>query len=146
VGLQADAGGFVAIDAAADAGAQVLTLRAYTGCRPVGDASTAEPSEPPAALTAAPAALRTALDALGASSTGARVREVACPGGGVARAYTVDGVPAPGDLGRSLTPAVRGATVVRAESAGWAYRTGGDSVVITRVDAALRVTATTSCA
>jgi hypothetical protein len=143
VGLQADAGGFVAIDAAADAQAQVLTLRAYTGCRPAGDAATTEPAEQQA--TTAPAALRAALEALSAPSTPARVREVTCPGGGVARAYTVDGVPAPRDLGRSLMPAVRGATVVRAESAAWAYRTGGDSVVITRVDAALRVTVTTAC-
>ena len=48
------------------------------------------------------------------------------------RTYTVDGVPAPRDLGAGLQPAIKGATVVRAEPAGWAYRIGTDSVVIVK--------------
>jgi hypothetical protein len=58
----------------------------------------------------------------------------------------VDGVPAPRDLGRSLQDLVAGGTVVRAEPDGWAYRSGADSVVVVRVDATLRVSATTPCA
>ena len=60
----------------------------------------------------------------GAIDEVAAVQEIACPDGGVGRTYTVDGVPAPRDLGRSLQPVVKGATVVRAEPAGWALPQG----------------------
>jgi hypothetical protein len=142
VGLQADAGGFVAIDAAADATTQILTVRAATGCRPPGGASLTEPADVPAATT--PPSLWAVAEALGVPPA-ARVREVSCADGATARTYTMDGVPAPRDLGRALRRAVAGATVVRAEEAGWAYRTGDDSVVITRQDPALRVAVTTPC-
>lgn len=141
VGLHADAGEFVAIDAAADSDAQVLNLEASTGCRPRSD-GVREPAD--ASAPTVPASLRAALGALTADGP-ATVREVGCPDGGVGRTYTVDGVPAPADLGLALQPVLDGATVVRAEASGWAYRTGPDSVVVTRQDDRLRVTATTPC-
>jgi hypothetical protein len=145
VGLLADAGGFVAIDAAADSNTQVLTVRASTGCRPADDAARTVPTEGVAPTP--PPALRAVLGALAVTAPPAvRLSEVACPDGGAARTYTVDGVPAPRDLGRSLLPALADATVVRAEAAGWAYRTGADSVVINLVDAGLRIVVTTPCA
>jgi hypothetical protein len=142
VGLQADAGGFVAIDAAANADTQVVQLEASTGCRPRAEDVRPIPTDRPAG--AVPAVLHAVLRALGGSGP-ARLREVTCPEGGTARTYLVDGVPAPGDLGRSLQPVVRGATVVRAEPAGWAYRTGTDSVVVDRDGDTVRVSATTAC-
>jgi hypothetical protein len=39
-----------------------------------------------------------------------------------------------------------GATVVRADPDGWAYRTGNDSVVVVADGPRLRVSATTACA
>jgi hypothetical protein len=143
VGLHADAGGFVAIDAAGDSTTQVLQLRASTGCRPSADDADLDPASPPA--TPLPKSLRHALEALGSDDDVAAVREIACPDGGVGRTYTVDGVPAPRDLGRSLQPVIEGATVVRAEPAGWAYRVGADSVVIVKNDDTVRVSATTAC-
>jgi hypothetical protein len=142
IGLHADAGGFVAIDAAGDAGAQVVQLRASTGCRPTAKGAATGPADVPA--TSLPASLTAALRALGGSGP-AKLREIACPDGGVGRTYTVDGVRAPEDLGRSLQDVMPGATVLRAEPAGWAYRTGADSVVIVKEGPALRVEATTSC-
>jgi hypothetical protein len=143
IGLQADAGGFVAIDAAEDSTTQVLQLRASTGCRPPAGDAGLDPELPPA--TELPESLRRALAALGTDDDVATVREIACPGGGVGRTYAVDGVPAPRDLGRSLQPVIEGATVVRAEPAGWAYRTGTDSVAIVKDADLLRVSATTAC-
>jgi hypothetical protein len=143
VGLHADAGGFVAIDAAADANTQVLQLRASTGCRPPADDAGLDPVLPPSAQL--PASLKAAVEALGGDDDVAQVLQIACPDGGAGRTYTVEGVPASRDLGRSLQPVVEGATVVRAEPAGWAYRTGSDSVVIVKNDDSLRVSATTDC-
>jgi hypothetical protein len=143
VGLHADAGGFVAIDAAADSGTQVLQLRASTGCRPPADDADLAQDRPTA--TSLPDSLRRALRALRSDDDVATVLEIACPDGGIGRTYTVDGVPAPRDLGRSLQPVIEGATVVRAEPAGWAYRTGTDAVVIVKSDAAVRISATTAC-
>ena len=140
VGLQADAGGFVAIDAAADAGTQAVQVTVSTGCRPGADLSPA-----PAPVAESPAALRAVLGALGGSGQ-PRVGEVACPDGGVARSYTVDGVPAPRDLGRGLQGVVAGATVVRAEPGAWAWRAGADSVVVLRAGESVRVGVTTGCA
>jgi hypothetical protein len=142
IGLHADAGGFIAIDAAADSGAQVVPLRASTGCRPTAEGAALSPAD--ATATSAPASLTTALRALGGSGP-AKLREIACPDGGVGRTYTVDGVRAPEDLGRSLQGVIQGAIVVRAEPAGWAYHTGADSVVIVKDGSTLRVNATTAC-
>ena len=139
VGLQADAGGFVAIDAAADAGTQVVRVIVSTGCRP--GAGVGSPAAP---VAAEPASLRAALGALGGAGR-PRVGEVTCPDGGAGRTYTVEGVPAPRDLGRSLQPVVAGATVVRAEPGAWAYRIGPESVVVVRDGATVRVSATTPC-
>ena len=142
VGLQADAGGFVAIDAAADSGAQVLQMTVSTGCRPRADLPAAGDGAPAGEL---PAPMRAALDALGGTAGPARLTEVPCPGGGTGRTYTVDGVPAPRDPGRALADVVAGATVVRAESAAWAWRDGPASVVVAKDGEALRVSATTPC-
>jgi len=143
VGLYADAGGFVAIDAAADSTTQVLQLRVSTGCRPSADDADLDSKLPSA--TQLPDSLRRALAALGSDDYVATVQEVACPDGGAGRTYTVDGVPAPRNLGRSLEPVIEDATVVRAEPAGWAYRTGTDSVVIVKDADSLRVSVTTAC-
>jgi hypothetical protein len=142
VGLQADAGGFVAIDAAADSGAQVVQVTVSTGCRPRSDSVDLPVAGPP--VRDLPPVLRSALGAFGGDRP-ARLTEVSCPDGGTGRTYTVDGVPAPRDLGRSLQDVVAGAKVLRAEPAGWAYRAGPDSVVILKNDATLRVSATTAC-
>jgi hypothetical protein len=143
VGLQADAGGFVAIDAVADSGAQVVQVTVSTGCRPRSDGVDLPAAGP--SVEDGPPALRAALAAL-AGDGPARLTEVACPDGGTGRTYTVDGVPAPRDLGRSLQGVVAGATVLRAEPAGWAYRAGADSVVVVRNGETLRVSVTTPCA
>jgi hypothetical protein len=176
--LHADAGEFIGIDASSDAGAQVLTLRASTDCRPLGsgplDRSDPAAGPPPAVLDATlralgapgvagragspaggslsggpsvPAVSGAPAGAAGQGGTGEGVvvRAVACPGGGTAASYLVQGVAAPADLGRSLRSVVSGASVIRADPAVWAYRTGNDSVVI-EVDARrLSVTASTSC-
>ncbi len=139
VGLQADAGGFVAIDAVADSSAQVVQVAVSTGCRPRADVAV-----PAIGAPEPPAAMRATLAALGGDGE-ARATMTPCPDGGVGRTYTVDGVPAPRDLGRSLQGVVAGATVVRAEPAGWAWRTGPESVVVLKNGAALRVSVTTSC-
>jgi hypothetical protein len=74
------------------------------------------------------------------------VTAVACPAGGVAATYTVDGVGPVPDLGRSLEPVTGGVTVVRSDPEGWAFRAGADSIVVTLLSKALRVAATTACA
>jgi hypothetical protein len=141
VGLQADAGSYVGIDADTLANAQMVTLEASTGCRPA--ASTAlnlgdpQAGDPPVAFTAA-------LRAFGVAGE-TTVTAVRCPDGGTAATYTVDRRSSPVDLGRSLEPVLGGATVVRADPHGWAYRTGPDSVVILRDNASLHISATTPC-
>jgi hypothetical protein len=143
VGLHADAGGYVGIDADSPADAQVLTLEASTACRPTAD-TTAGSAEPAAA--GEPAALPAALTALGVRvHPRPVVLSVVCPGGASASTYTVDNVPAPGDLGAALQPAINGATVVRSDPDGWAYRLGGESVVVDQDGGRLRVSATTAC-
>jgi hypothetical protein len=141
VGMHADAGGFVAIDAGADAGTQEVLIEVSTGCRPLADGVDVGGADRPAT---APPVLARALAAVGGSGQ-ARVREVACPDGGTTRTYTVEGVSAPRDLGRRLQPVVAGHTVLRAEPSGWAYLVDGDSVVIERIGEALRLSATTPC-
>jgi hypothetical protein len=143
IALEADAGGYVAVDADTLADAQVFTLEASTGCRPLADTGpgSAVPSAGPP-----PTALTRALKALKTPTTGTpTARTIACPGGGNASTYTVDNVAAPADLGGVLQSAVHGATVVRADPRGWAYRTGADSVVITEDGGRLQVNATTAC-
>jgi hypothetical protein len=141
VDMHADAGGFVAIDAGEDAGTQVIRIEVTTGCRPLADGVDLSAADRPAT---APPVLARALAAVGGSGQ-VRMREVACPGGGVARTYTVDSGSAARDLGHSLQPLVAGRIVLRAEPAGWAYLVGSDSVVIERIGDALRLSATTSC-
>jgi hypothetical protein len=146
VGLQADAGHYIALDADSQATAQVFTLEASTGCRPL--AAHALDSPDPAAGRPAPAALAAAIRALGA--TGDRVppttvRGIRCPSGDVAATWTVAELSAPSDLGRALQPVLTGATVVRSDPDGWAYRTGPDSVVVTRAVARVRLSVTTAC-
>jgi hypothetical protein len=141
IGLVADAGGFVAIDARADASAQEVPIEMSTGCRPE-----AEVRLPPATVGEPPAPLLRALTALGATDDAAAEVAVACPDGGFGRTYTVDGVPAPEDIGQALRSVVAGATPVRTEPAGWAYRVGGDSVVVAEDGAAaVRASVTTPC-
>jgi hypothetical protein len=142
VGLHADAGSYVAIDADTLADAQVLTLEAATGCRPTAP-TTLDSADPAAGVP--PAALGQVLRVLHAGTADPAVRAVACPRGGTAATYTVDGVPRTPDLGRALEPLTGGATVVRADPDGWAYRDGDDSIVITAAEATLRVAATTPC-
>jgi hypothetical protein len=143
IGLHADAGSYVAIDADTLADAQVLTLEASTGCRPTAG-TTLDSADPQAGNP--PPALAEVLRALGAAGERSpAVRAVVCPGGGVASTYTVDGVPRPKDLGRSLEPVTGGATVVRADPDGWAYRTGNDSIVVTASATTLHIAATTPC-
>jgi hypothetical protein len=141
VGLHADAGAYVAIDADTLADAQVVTLQASTGCRPTAatTGATAQPQagDPPAVLTEV-------LKALGGSGE-PTVTAVGCPAGGTAATYTVDGVALVPDLGHSLEPVTAGATVVGADPDGWAFRTGSASIVVTALPTALRVMATTSC-
>lgn len=142
VGLEADAGGFVAIDARGDASAQQLLIEATTGCRPAGELrlSPAESAPPPARV-------QSVLGALGqARSAAAGVSKVACPDGGSGRTYTVDGVPAPGNLDQALRPVIGDAPVVRGEPAAWAWRAGDEGVSVVKSGNALRVSLTTPCA
>jgi hypothetical protein len=141
VALHADGGGYVAVDADTPADAQVFTLVASTGCRPVADTAPGSVNPPPGPE---PAALRDVLGALGAAGT-PTVRTTGCPGGATAGTYTVDNVAAPADLGGALQPVVNGATVVRADPRGWAYRIGEVSVVVTADGGRLQVNATTVC-
>jgi hypothetical protein len=141
VGLHGDAGSYVAIDADTLANAQVVTLGVSTGCRPAA-ATALDVAEPPTG--APPIAFTAALRALGVAgeTTATAVR---CPDGGAAATYTVERRWIAADLGRSLQPALGGATVVRADPDGWAYRTGSDSVVVLRDGTSLHVSATTPC-
>lgn len=141
VGLHADAGSYVGIDADTLADAQMVTLEASTGCRPAAsttlDLANPQAGDPPVAFTAA-------LRALGVAGV-TTVTAVRCPDGRTAATYTVDRRWSPADLGRSLEPALGGATVVRADPDSWAYRTGADSVVVVQDGSALHLSATTPC-
>lgn len=141
VGLEADAGGYVAIDVRADAASQVLPIEISTGCRPDGDLKLGSPG-----LAAPPPPLTSALQAFGQEQAGAAgVTTVTCPGGSEGRTYTVDGVPPPRDLGKALQPLTDGATVVRAEPSGWAYLTGDGSVAVVKQGSTLRLSLTQPC-
>jgi hypothetical protein len=148
IGLHADAGGFVGIDADAQADAQVLTLTVSTGCRPTGQREGAEENHASADPTSRdlPAALTTALKALGLTLDRYDVGPtVACPDGGTRRMYTSVNASAPKDLGRRLPGEVAGAIVVRADPGVWAYRTGTDSVVVTVANTEVTTKVTTGC-
>jgi len=138
--FHADAGDFVGIDADADATAQVLNLELSTGCRPPGRPDRADPPAAPA-----PRALATALAALAAPPTAPTVQTVACPDGGVAATYTVDGIPPPADLRQRLRAPTAGATVLRSDTFTWIYRAGPDAVLILPAGKHLRVSVTTGC-
>jgi hypothetical protein len=138
--LHADAGNFIGIDSDSDVGAQAVTVRLSTGCRPVGSGDP-DRADPPAGP--APAVLDAVLTALGASAEKPAVRAVGCPAGGVAGTYVVDGVAAPADLAGSLRRMDAG--VVRADAEVRAFRTGNDSVVVEPDGARLRVSVSTAC-
>src|SRR4051812_20862245 len=143
LGLEADAGGYVAVDSRTPATAQSFTIEASTGCRPAADTTRVAPdpagAPEPAALTAP---LRAPKGTAPARPPGV---SLACPAGAPASTYTVDNLAAPGDIGQALQPAVAGATVVRSDPDSWAYRAGGDSVVVDEDGHRVTVTATTQC-
>jgi len=140
--LHADAGNFIGVDTATDAGAKVLTLRLTSGCRPEGS-HPPDDADPP--IGPAPAALGTVLRALGPDVPEPRTQSVACPDGAVAGSYRVDDLVKPADFADRLKTVSAGATVVRSDESVWAYRTGGDSVVVTPDGDGLRVVAGRSC-
>jgi hypothetical protein len=141
VALHADAGSYVAIDADTLATSQVIELEVSTGCRPAAR-TVLDLADPPAG--GPPIAYLSALRALGVAGE-TTVTTVHCPAGGTAATYTVERRSSTADLGRSLAPALGGATVVRADPEGWAYRTGSDSVVVLRDGSTLHLSATTPC-
>ncbi len=137
--LHADAGNFIGIDADSDSAAEAVQVRVSSGCRPLAaeEVAPADPSPGPA-----PAALSSVLTLLGAADAvaeDAEVTAVGCPAGGVAGTYTVEDVAAPADLAGRLPGDMRDGPEV------WAFRTGNDSVVVTREGARLQVSASTSC-
>ena len=81
----------------------------------------------------------------GGTPPGVTVEAVACPRGGTAGTYTVDGVAAPADLGGSLQGVLTGTSVISSGPGAWAYRMGSDSVVVQVDGKRLRVSASTAC-
>jgi hypothetical protein len=141
LGLHADAGNFIGIDGTAEATAKVVTLRVSTGCRPDnGSVDRADPAAGPV-----PAALANVLDGLGASTGARSVQAVACPDGGVAATYIVDGVAMPDDLNGRLRQISAGAQLVRDDASAWAYRTGNESVAVVPDEQKLRVSVSVGC-
>jgi hypothetical protein len=139
----ADAGNFVGIDSDAESTARVVTLRVTTGCRPRGDA---EPDRADPVAGAAPRVLDTVVAGLGgAASAPTSVQAVACPDGGVAATYSVDGMAAPADLAARMRVVSAGASVVRDDAAAWAYRAGDDAVVVVPDGQRLRVSVSAGC-
>jgi hypothetical protein len=133
--LYADAGDFIGIDADTEAAAEAVTVRVSTGCRPLGgDEPAADPSAGPT-----PDALTSTLTRLGTGDAALSVSAVACPAGGVAGTWTVEDVAAPADLAGRLTGDVRDGPEV------WAFRTGNDSVVVTRDGSQLHISTSTTC-
>ncbi len=154
--LRADAGDFVAVRGSVSGG--VVTLRVLSGCRPIDGHVPAAAPAPAAPAPAAPAPAGTALGApapaalsrvlaalrLPASSPPTAV-SLTCPDGTIARTATVEGAPAPADLGASLRAVTAGATVVEATPTRYAYRAGDTSMVVTIEADQIRVTASTGC-
>ena len=155
----ADAGEFVGIYAEAPAAEQVLTIEVDSGCRPATGAwERADPAAgpPPETLARVLRAIRPAAGAPGEPGepgepgdpaadgpANAETQAVACPDGGTAATFVRDGGPGdPADGPRGM-PA--GTTPVWSGAAGWAYRTGSESVVVTMQEGRLRVSLTTGC-
>jgi hypothetical protein len=142
--LRADAGDFIAVRGTVLDG--VITLRAESGCRPLGGsvagpAPVSDPGGSPARDVATQV-----LTALRVSGRGDPVLlSVTCPNGTTAHTAAVAGLPAPADLGTALRPLTTGSTVVEADPARYAFRMGVTSVVVTAADGKVRVTASTSC-
>jgi hypothetical protein len=139
--LWADAGDFIAVRGTVSGG--VITLRAESGCRPLNGPVPAAAPPSPAAGSPALAAVLSALDLAGRSV--ATTRSVACPGGTTASTVTVDGTPAPADLGTALRPVTAGATVVEADPTRYAFLTDATAVVVAVAGGGVRVTASTGC-
>ena len=134
--LHADAGNFIGIDADSDPAAEAVRVRVSSGCRPLA-AEEVAPVDPSAGPV--PGALSSVLTLLGAPGDDAVVSAVACPAGGVAGTYTVEDVAAPADVAERLTGDMRDGPEV------WAFRTGNDSVVVTRDGSRLQISASTHC-
>jgi hypothetical protein len=172
--LHADAGSFIAVDLQADVGDSALTIEVSSGCRPVGDAGVdrADPAVGPApaalqavlTLLGAPDAADVSGGPSGAASgapnnapsdaTGGApnrppgeltTQGIGCPRGGTAGTWSVGGVKAPGDWRKRLGAVASGSAVVRSDPTRWAYRAGGDSVVVVSDGTGLRVSVSSSC-
>ena len=161
--LYADAGEFVGVYADAQAAEQVLTIEVDSGCRPdTGAWERADPpaGTPPDTLAEVTGAVQTAGDppgeasrpqpsggspsGAGSAAPGApETSAVTCPEGGTAATFVVDG--GPGDPADGPRGVPVGTTPVWSGAAGWAYRMGSESVVITTRDGRLRVSVTTGC-
>jgi hypothetical protein len=144
--LYADAGGYVAIEATAQADDTVFSLRAATGCRPKAAGVDLNPADAPA--TTPPPAFTRALRLLAAQVTGGAAaiqREVPCRNGTVARTVLSGEVPEPKNFGAALEAVEPPAAIVQADPHDWAYRDGGVSVVVTGSGGLVRVAATVGC-
>ncbi|MEU4687219.1 hypothetical protein [Actinoplanes sp. NPDC023714] len=138
--LYADAGSFIAIDAEALSVDQILRVRVESGCRPrAGTIGAADPAAGPA-----PALLAETLAALGADpAVTPQARSVACPEGGTATTHLADAGAGDAEDGpRGVPP---GTTPVWSGAAGWAYRSGPDSVVVTTDGGRMQASVTTGC-
>jgi hypothetical protein len=136
--LRADAGDFIAVRGMVSDG--VITLRALSGCRPLDG-----PAPSRAAVPAGPVdpALDRVLGALGVTGEFTPVVEtVACPNGVTARTVVVDGLTAPADLSKALSPV---SDAVVDEPGRYAYRDGTTSIVVQAADGRARVTASSGC-
>ncbi|BBH65004.1 hypothetical protein ACTI_16890 [Actinoplanes sp. OR16] len=139
--LYADAGAFIAIDAEALSVDQILTVRVDSGCRP--SSATSGASDPPAGP--APAVFAETLTALGAApATTPLTRAVTCPEGMSATTWVADVPPVDPDDGPRGVPG--GTTPVWSDAAGWAYRAGSESIVVTTGSESTQVSVTTDCA
>ncbi|XVV12280.1 hypothetical protein ACQP2X_47000 [Actinoplanes sp. CA-131856] len=138
--FHSDAGDFIGVDGAAEATAQVLTLRLSTGCRPhTDDLDRRDPQAGPA-----PAIFQRALRALGQGDTPETFAAL-CPSTSVVATYVAAGVPMSKDLAAALATVSDGAEVIRADKSVRAYRIGADSLVVSPDGDLLRVSVTTSC-
>lgn len=143
--LRADAGDFVGVDATVREADTSVALRISTDCRPLADG--VEVGAVPAVGASEPSEFRAVAEALGAGTPPTDLVRVVCPGGSAsAWTFGATGLRAPQDLGRALREVTSGATVVRAASREWAYRSNEVSVVVTTADDGVAtVRATTGC-
>jgi hypothetical protein len=135
LGFHADAGNFIGIDSAADATAEMVTLRLSSGCRPTSEHI---PGETDPSAAAPPASFAAVVAALGGGAETV-VRAVSLPDNDVAASWSTE-VDEPGDLRERLRLVSAGATVLRDDASAWVYRTGGDSVVVVPDGTKVRVT------